>query len=144
VIRLHHDDPTADWMVPGAYEVDTGLYRIPLPLPHDHYTMAVALCREFGLRISLGREEAGTLRLARDPTAGCCPLTSASWPLRAGCADPTSTGTSITMPRPDASPAGPESVLADTLRDWRPGTAPGAELSLTVTASLERKARPSC
>jgi len=36
VIRLHHDDPTADWTVPGVYEVDTGLYRIPLPLPHDH------------------------------------------------------------------------------------------------------------
>ena len=36
MIRLHHDDPTADWTVPGVYEVDTGLYRIPLPLPHDH------------------------------------------------------------------------------------------------------------
>jgi len=36
VIRLHHDDPTADWTVSGVYEVDAGLYRIPLPLPHDH------------------------------------------------------------------------------------------------------------
>ena len=133
MIRLHPDDPTADWTVPGVYEVDPGLYRIPLPLPHDHlkavnvyavrngdgdgdghgdgdglvlvdsgwaltqardlleqavktldctlaeiqrflvthvhrdhYTMAVALRREFGVRISLGRDEAGTLRLARD------------------------------------------------------------------------------
>ncbi len=123
MIRLQHDDPTADWTVPGAYEVDAGLYRIPLPLPHDHlravnvyavrdgeglvmvdsgwaltqareqleqavkaldcslsevrrflvthvhrdhYTMAVLLRREFGLRIGLGRGEAGTLRLARE------------------------------------------------------------------------------
>jgi glyoxylase-like metal-dependent hydrolase (beta-lactamase superfamily II) len=35
VIRLHQDDPTADWTAPGVYEVDPGLYRIPLPLPHD-------------------------------------------------------------------------------------------------------------
>ena len=36
MIRLHNDDPTADWTVPDVYEVDPGLYRIPLPLPHDH------------------------------------------------------------------------------------------------------------
>jgi hypothetical protein len=35
VIRLHQDDPTADWTVPGAYEVDLGPYRNPLPPPHD-------------------------------------------------------------------------------------------------------------
>jgi hypothetical protein len=35
LMRLHHDDPTADWTVSGVYEVDTALYRIPLPLPHD-------------------------------------------------------------------------------------------------------------
>jgi glyoxylase-like metal-dependent hydrolase (beta-lactamase superfamily II) len=34
-MRLHQDDPTADWTVPGVYEVDVGLYRIPLPLEHD-------------------------------------------------------------------------------------------------------------
>jgi glyoxylase-like metal-dependent hydrolase (beta-lactamase superfamily II) len=33
----------------------------------DHYTLAVTLRREFGMRISLGRDEAGTLRMARDP-----------------------------------------------------------------------------
>jgi glyoxylase-like metal-dependent hydrolase (beta-lactamase superfamily II) len=33
----------------------------------DHYTLAVALRREFGMRISLGRDEAGTLRAAQDP-----------------------------------------------------------------------------
>jgi glyoxylase-like metal-dependent hydrolase (beta-lactamase superfamily II) len=32
----------------------------------DHYTMAVAVRREFGTRIALGRGEAGTLRLARE------------------------------------------------------------------------------
>jgi glyoxylase-like metal-dependent hydrolase (beta-lactamase superfamily II) len=38
----------------------------------DHYTMAVAVRRELGTRIALGRGEAGTLRLARagDPSAG--------------------------------------------------------------------------
>jgi len=123
VIRLHQDDPAADWTVPGVYEVDPGLYRIPLPLPHDslravnvyavrdgdslvmvdsgwalaqardlleqavkaldcalaevrrflvthvhrdHYTMAVALRREFGVPVALGRGEAGTLRLVRE------------------------------------------------------------------------------
>jgi glyoxylase-like metal-dependent hydrolase (beta-lactamase superfamily II) len=35
----------------------------------DHYTLAVTLRREFGMRISLGRDEAGTLRLAQDPAA---------------------------------------------------------------------------
>jgi glyoxylase-like metal-dependent hydrolase (beta-lactamase superfamily II) len=33
----------------------------------DHYTMAVTLRREFGMRISLGHAEAGTLRVIRDP-----------------------------------------------------------------------------
>jgi glyoxylase-like metal-dependent hydrolase (beta-lactamase superfamily II) len=33
----------------------------------DHYTLGVTLRREFGMRISLGRDEAGTLRVARDP-----------------------------------------------------------------------------
>ena len=32
----------------------------------DHYTMAVTLRREFGMRISLGHAEAGTLRAVRD------------------------------------------------------------------------------
>ena len=35
----------------------------------DHYTLAVTLRREFGMRISLGRAEAGTLRIARDPSS---------------------------------------------------------------------------
>lgn len=122
-MRLYQDDPAADWTAPGVFEVAAGLYRIPLPLPHDslravnvyaardgdslvmvdsgwaltdardqleqavkaldcaltdvrrflvthvhrdHYTMAVALRRELGLRIGLGRGEAGTLRLARE------------------------------------------------------------------------------
>jgi glyoxylase-like metal-dependent hydrolase (beta-lactamase superfamily II) len=34
----------------------------------DHYTMAVTLRREFGMRISLGHAEAGTLRSVRDPS----------------------------------------------------------------------------
>ena len=33
----------------------------------DHYTLAVTLRREFGMRISLGRGEAGALRVAQDP-----------------------------------------------------------------------------
>ena len=33
----------------------------------DHYTLAVTLRREFGMRVSLGHEEAGTLRAIRDP-----------------------------------------------------------------------------
>ena len=35
----------------------------------DHYTLAVTLRREFGMRISLGRGEAGTLRYTQDPAA---------------------------------------------------------------------------
>jgi len=35
----------------------------------DHYTLAVTLRREFGMRIALGRGEAGTLRVAQDPDA---------------------------------------------------------------------------
>jgi glyoxylase-like metal-dependent hydrolase (beta-lactamase superfamily II) len=33
----------------------------------DHYTLAVTLRKEFGMRVSLGRGEAGTLRAIRDP-----------------------------------------------------------------------------
>ena len=33
----------------------------------DHYTLAVTLRREFGMRVSLGDGEAGTLRAIRDP-----------------------------------------------------------------------------
>jgi glyoxylase-like metal-dependent hydrolase (beta-lactamase superfamily II) len=33
----------------------------------DHYTLAVTLRREFGMRVSLGEGEAGTLRIIRDP-----------------------------------------------------------------------------
>jgi glyoxylase-like metal-dependent hydrolase (beta-lactamase superfamily II) len=36
----------------------------------DHYTLAVTLRKEFGMRISLGQEEAGTLRAIRDPAIG--------------------------------------------------------------------------
>src|SRR5450755_279020 len=36
----------------------------------DHYTLAVTLRREFGMRIALGRGEAATLRLLRDASAG--------------------------------------------------------------------------
>ncbi|MFR9807238.1 MBL fold metallo-hydrolase [Pseudonocardia sp. RS010] len=35
----------------------------------DHYTLAVALRREFGTRLSLGCKEADTLRVAQDPEA---------------------------------------------------------------------------
>jgi glyoxylase-like metal-dependent hydrolase (beta-lactamase superfamily II) len=35
----------------------------------DHYTLAVTLRKEFGMRVSLGRGEAGTLRALRDPAA---------------------------------------------------------------------------
>jgi hypothetical protein len=34
-MQLRQDDPAADWTVPDVYEVDPGLYRTPLPLPHD-------------------------------------------------------------------------------------------------------------
>ncbi|MBN9097510.1 MAG: MBL fold metallo-hydrolase [Pseudonocardia sp.] len=33
----------------------------------DHYTLAVTLRREFGMRVSIGRDEAATLRTGRDP-----------------------------------------------------------------------------
>ena len=35
MLRLLPDDSDADWTVHGVYEVGTGLYRIPLPLPSD-------------------------------------------------------------------------------------------------------------
>jgi glyoxylase-like metal-dependent hydrolase (beta-lactamase superfamily II) len=41
----------------------------------DHYTMAVAVRREFGTRIALGRGEAGTLRLIRGGKSGAGLLT---------------------------------------------------------------------
>jgi glyoxylase-like metal-dependent hydrolase (beta-lactamase superfamily II) len=123
-VLLRDDDPTADWTLPGVYEVSAGLYRIPLPLPEDglravniyairdgdglvmidsgwalaeardlleqavkalgasladirrflvthvhrdHYTMAVAIRREFGTRVALGAGEAGTLRVVQRP-----------------------------------------------------------------------------
>jgi glyoxylase-like metal-dependent hydrolase (beta-lactamase superfamily II) len=34
-VRIEQEDPDRDWTVAGAYEVHTGLYRIPLPLPFD-------------------------------------------------------------------------------------------------------------
>ena len=34
-MRIEADDPSGDWAAPGVYEVDPGVYRIPLPLPHD-------------------------------------------------------------------------------------------------------------
>ena len=124
-MRLTQDDPGADWTAPGVYEVGTGLYRIPLPLPNDglkavnvyafrdgdglvmvdsgwalaaaregleqavkvlghdladirrflvthvhrdHYTLGVAVRREYGTRITLGRGEAGTVRMERENT----------------------------------------------------------------------------
>jgi glyoxylase-like metal-dependent hydrolase (beta-lactamase superfamily II) len=123
MMQLTQDDPAADWTAPGVYEVAAGVYRIPLPLPHDglravnvyavrdgdglvlvdsgwalaeardlleqavkvldcslasvrwflvthvhrdHYTMAVAVRREFATRIGLGRGEAATLAAAAD------------------------------------------------------------------------------
>jgi glyoxylase-like metal-dependent hydrolase (beta-lactamase superfamily II) len=35
VVHAVLDDPTRDWTEPGVYEVDPGVYRIPLPLPTD-------------------------------------------------------------------------------------------------------------
>ncbi|ODU02820.1 MAG: hypothetical protein ABS81_16415 [Pseudonocardia sp. SCN 72-86] len=115
------EDPERDWTAPGAYEVDAGIYRIPLPLPQDglravnvyavqdgdgvvlvdsgwaiaearalleqalkaigsgpseitrilvthahrdHYTLGVALRRDFGVPVEVGRGEAETLALA--------------------------------------------------------------------------------
>jgi glyoxylase-like metal-dependent hydrolase (beta-lactamase superfamily II) len=34
-MKVETDDPEGDWTQPGVYEVDPGVYRIPLPLPHD-------------------------------------------------------------------------------------------------------------
>jgi glyoxylase-like metal-dependent hydrolase (beta-lactamase superfamily II) len=51
----------------------------------DHYTLAVALRREFGMRISLGRGEAGTLRVVQDP--GLSPWTGLLTQLHRGGAD---------------------------------------------------------
>jgi glyoxylase-like metal-dependent hydrolase (beta-lactamase superfamily II) len=35
LVRVERDDGGADWTSPGVYEVATGVFRIPLPLPHD-------------------------------------------------------------------------------------------------------------
>ncbi|MGA2826980.1 MAG: MBL fold metallo-hydrolase [Streptosporangiaceae bacterium] len=51
----------------------------------DHYTLAVTLRREFGMRITLGRGEAATLRTARDRLAG--PWVGLLTQLRRGGAD---------------------------------------------------------
>jgi glyoxylase-like metal-dependent hydrolase (beta-lactamase superfamily II) len=34
-VRVEPDDPAGDWTREGVFEVDPGVYRIPLPLPHD-------------------------------------------------------------------------------------------------------------
>ena len=51
----------------------------------DHYTMAVTLRREFGMRVSLGADEAGTLQAIRD--AGSAPWASLAVQLRLGGAE---------------------------------------------------------
>ena len=123
-MRVEPDDPTGDWTREGVFEVDSGVYRIPLPLPHDglravnvyaicdssgvvlidsgwpiaadrdrleralaaldcglgdirrflithvhrdHYTLAVALRREFGGEIALGAGEQPTIARLNDP-----------------------------------------------------------------------------
>src|SRR6201990_2303413 len=45
-----------------------GVSRFPVThRARDYYTLAVTLRREFGMRVSLGEGEAGTLRSVRDP-----------------------------------------------------------------------------
>lgn len=123
-MRVEPDDPTGDWTREGVFEVDSGVYRIPLPLPHDglravnvyairdssgvvlidsgwpiaadrdrleralaaldcglgdirkflithvhrdHYSLAVALRREFGGEIALGAGEQPTIARLNDP-----------------------------------------------------------------------------
>ena len=113
-MHVEVDDPDGDWTRAGVFEVDPGVYRMPLPLPHDglravnvyavaaddglvlvdsgwgvevarvsldkaiaslgrdltdvrrflvthvhrdHYGMAVALRREYGITVSLGEGE---------------------------------------------------------------------------------------
>jgi glyoxylase-like metal-dependent hydrolase (beta-lactamase superfamily II) len=34
-VHVEADDPEGDWTREGVFEVDPGVYRIPLPLPHD-------------------------------------------------------------------------------------------------------------
>jgi glyoxylase-like metal-dependent hydrolase (beta-lactamase superfamily II) len=34
-VRVMPDDPGRDWTAPGVYELQPGLYRIPLPMPSD-------------------------------------------------------------------------------------------------------------
>lgn len=123
-MRVELDDAEADWTREGVFEVDVGVYRIPLPLPNDglravnvyavrdrdgvvlidsgwaidagrerlekalaaldcgiadvrsflvthvhrdHYTLAVALRREYGGRISLGAGEQPAIARMTDP-----------------------------------------------------------------------------
>src|SRR5258708_33958570 len=35
LVGVEADDPEGDWTREGVFEVDPGVYRIPLPLPHD-------------------------------------------------------------------------------------------------------------
>ncbi len=137
MVDVTADDPTADWTMPGVYEVAPGIHRIPLPLPNDglravnvyvitagdtlvvidsgwaidtareqfaaalaalgagfgdierflithahldHYTQAVVLRREFGMRIALGKDEQPTLDLiARDRSKGGSPFDGRLW-----------------------------------------------------------------
>jgi glyoxylase-like metal-dependent hydrolase (beta-lactamase superfamily II) len=123
-VRVEPDDAEADWTREGVFEVDRGVYRIPLPLPNDglravnvyavrdqdgvvlidsgwaidagrerlekalaalecgiadvrnflvthvhrdHYSLAVALRREYGGRISLGAGEQPGIAMLTDP-----------------------------------------------------------------------------
>ena len=34
-LRVTVDDPGRDWTAPGVYEIQPGLYRVPLPMPED-------------------------------------------------------------------------------------------------------------
>ena len=123
-MKVEPDDPEGDWTREGVFEVDPGVYRIPMPLPNDalravnvyaildpagvvlidsgwaidagrerlekalatlgcgipdvrnflvthvhrdHYSLAVALRREYGGRISLGAGEQPGLARIIDP-----------------------------------------------------------------------------
>lgn len=35
-MKIRQDDPSRPWTEPGIFEVETGTYRIPLPMPNDH------------------------------------------------------------------------------------------------------------
>lgn len=34
-MRVEADDPDGDWTRPGVFDLGDGIYRVPLPLPHD-------------------------------------------------------------------------------------------------------------